>query len=61
MERRVTTDGCQLLAVWQVVTVLLKGGANKNQTNANGQMPEQMAELLQDKTAEEAVLRALNE
>lgn len=45
----------------EVVTVLLKGGANKNQTNANGQMPEQMAELLQDKTAEEAVLRALNE
>lgn len=45
----------------QVVKVLLDAGANKNQTNANGQMPEQMAELLQDKNAQEAVLSALQQ
>jgi len=47
--------------VVQVVKVLLDAGANKNQTNANGQMPEQMAELLQDKNAQEAVLSALQQ
>lgn len=44
----------------KMVEFLIAKGANKNVTNANGQFPADMAELLQDPNMKNAVLAALN-